>query len=74
MLTEPQCQPILELHAKGMGIRRIARTLNRSRHTVRWVLSEGKSPPPRPGRAHLAAARAVLQGSRERGEGPAAVA
>jgi transposase len=48
MLTEPQRQTLLELHAKGMGIRQIARTLHHSRHTVRRVLSEGSQPPPRP--------------------------
>jgi len=45
MLTEPQRQTVLELHAKGMGIRQIARTLGHSRHTVRQVLSEGSAAP-----------------------------
>lgn len=48
MLTEPQRQTILELHAKGMGIRQISRTLGHSRHTVRKVLNAGASLPPRP--------------------------
>jgi transposase len=48
MLTELQRQTILELHQKGMGIRQISRTLGHSRHTIRRVLSEGSSLPPRP--------------------------
>jgi len=47
MLSEPQRQTIVELHAKGLSVRQIARTLGHSRPTVRRVLSEGAARPPR---------------------------
>ena len=46
MLSEPQRQTILELHAKGMGVRQIARTLGHARPTVRRVLAQGATRPP----------------------------
>ena len=46
MLSEPQRQTILELHAKGMGVRQIARTLGHARPTVRRVLAQGAARPP----------------------------
>jgi transposase len=60
MLTELQRQTILELHQKGMGIRQISRTLGHSRHTVRKVLSEGSSLPPRPATSAPAALTSLL--------------
>jgi transposase len=47
MLSEPQRQTIIELHAKGMGVRQISRTLGHTRPTVRRVLAQGAPQPPR---------------------------
>lgn len=47
MLSEPQRQTILELHAKGMGVRQLSRTLGHTRRTVRRVLAQGAPRPPR---------------------------
>jgi transposase len=47
MLSEPQRQTILALHAKGLGVRQISRTLGHTRPTVRRVLQEGAPRPPR---------------------------
>ena len=46
MLSEPQRQTILELHAKGLSVRQIARTLGHARPTVRQVLAQGPARPP----------------------------
>ena len=74
MLSEPQRQTILELHAKGMGVRQIARTLGHARPTVRRVLAQGAARPPEQqaasqaiARTHLDAARALLQSPGECG-------
>ena len=47
MLSEPQRQTIIELHAKGMGVRQLSRTLGHTRRTVRRVLTQGAPRPPR---------------------------
>jgi len=46
MLSEPQRQTIVELHAKGLSVRQISRTLGHSRPTVRRVLAQGAPQPP----------------------------
>ena len=47
MLSEPQRQTIIELHAKGLNLRQISHTLGHSRRTVRRVLAQGAPRPPR---------------------------
>ena len=46
MLSEPQRQTIVELHAKGLSVRQISRTLGHARPTVRQVLAQGTVRPP----------------------------
>ena len=46
MLSEPQRQTIVELHAKGLSVRQISRTLGHARPTVRQVLAQGAVRPP----------------------------
>ena len=46
MLSQPQRQTIVELHAKGLSVRQISRTLGHARPTVRQVLAQGAVRPP----------------------------